>query len=246
MIENEAFIAACEYCLSTDRGTAGIGTYKEKTLHAALKRYIEPNDDYQEVAVGSFVADIRNENGITEIQTRSFNALRKKLECFLKLGTVTIVYPMPSTKWLLWVDSETGEANKQRKSPKIGKPYQAFYELYKIKPLLTHPNLKLRLMMINIKEYRYLDGWSKDKKKGSTRCERIPTELIEEIHIDCLSDYKKLMPDNMPDVFTSKDYAKATELNKNSATIAVGILFSVGVLNRIGRDKKGYSYEIVK
>lgn len=243
MIENEKLLAACDYVLSTDRGNASIGTYKEKTLHAALKQYIEPDDNFQEVAVGSFVADIYNKDGIFEIQTRSFNTMRKKLACFLEREKVTIVYPMPSTKWLLWVDSETGEATKQRKSPKIGKPYEAFYELYKIKPFLTHPNLQLRIVLLNIKEFRYLDGWSKDKKKGSTRCERIPTEIVEEIQINCLTDYKKLIPEELPAVFYSKDYAKATGLNKSLASTAVHVLYSVGVIKRLKKDKKGYSYE---
>ncbi len=96
MSSNVEFHAACEYCLSTDRGSAGIGTYKEKTLHAVLKRFIEPDDDYQEVSVGNFVADIYNNDGITEIQTGGFNAMRKKLECFLEREKVTIVYPLAS------------------------------------------------------------------------------------------------------------------------------------------------------
>lgn len=242
--DNERLIYVCEHCLSTDMSHNGIGTYKEKTLHVVLKNFIEPDETKQEVSVGSFVADIYNENGITEVQTRNFDKLRKKLEFFLEDQTVTVVFPMPSTKWLSWVDSETGEAFKQHKSPKKGKPYQAFFELYKIKQFLLHPNLKFRFFMLDIKEYRYLDGWSKDKKKGSTRCERIPVGLVEEIHIDCPADYKKLIPDKLSDNFSSADYAKATGLNKKSATIALNVLFSVGVVKRIGRNGKGYVYEI--
>ena len=246
MSSNVEFHAACEYCLSTDRGSAGIGTYKEKTLHAVLKRFIEPDDDYQEVSVGNFVADIYNNYGITEIQTGGFNAMRKKLECFLEREKVTIVYPLASTKWLLWVDPETGEATKPRKSPKTGKPYEAFYELYKIKPFLTHPNIRLRLMMINIKEYRYLNGWSRDKKKGSSRCERIPTEIVEEVFINCPADYIKLIPKELPKAFYSIDYAKTTGLSKKMAFTAINVLNSVGVITRLARDKKGFLYKIVE
>ncbi|PKM63119.1 MAG: hypothetical protein CVU97_01825 [Firmicutes bacterium HGW-Firmicutes-21] len=243
MSDREIFSAAIEYCTSEDRCRNGIGTYKEKTLHAVLKRYIESNEKKQEISVGSFVADIVNEKGITEIQTRSFEQLRKKLEHFLQTETVTVVFPMARTKWLLWVDKSTGGTTKKRRSPKTGRPYQAFFELYKIKQLLTHPNLKLRLIMLDIEEYRFLDGWSRDKKKGSSRCERIPTELVEEIHINCPADYKKLIPDTLPDAFTSADYAKETGLNRSSATTALNVLFSVGVIARKGRNKKGYVYE---
>jgi hypothetical protein len=241
-----SFEAALAYCLSTDSGRAGIGTYKEKTLHAVLKRYIEPDDNFQEVGVGSFVADIFNEQGITEIQTRDFNNLRKKLDYFLKEHVVTIVYPIPYTKWLLWVDPETGEATKQRKSPKTGNKYQAFYELYKIKQLLPNPNLKLRLMFLDIKEYRYLNGWSRDKKKGSSRCERIPVALRDELFINSPAEYGKLLPDTLADGFTSADFAKASGLNKNAAGTALNVLNYVGAVQRAGKKGRGYIYNIVK
>jgi hypothetical protein len=239
------FEEALENCLSTDSGRAGIGTYKEKTLHAVLKRYIEPDDNYQEVGVGSFVADIFNQNGIIEIQTRDFNNLRKKLAYFLNEHIVTIVYPIPATKWLLWVDPETGEATKQRKSPKTGSKYQAFRELYKIKQLLTNPNLRLRLMFLDMKEYRYLNGWSRDKKKGSSRCERIPVALKEELYINSPQEYRKLIPDTLSDGFSSADFAKAAGINKYAATTALNLLYYVGVVERAGKKGNKYLYNII-
>lgn len=239
-----SFESALESCLATDSCRAGIGTYKEKTLHAVLKRYIEPNDAYQEVSIGSFVADICNEKGIIEIQTRDFNNLRKKLDFFLHEYIVTIVYPIPATKWLLWVDPETGEATKQRKSPKTGNPYLAFRELYKIKPYLTHPNLRLWLMFLDMREYRYLNGWSRDKKKGSSRCERIPIALKDEIHINSPQEYKKLISDTLCDGFSSADFAKAAGISKYAATIALNVLHYVGAVERAGKKGNGYLYNI--
>lgn len=245
-MKDTSFEAALEYCLSADSGHAGIGTYKEKTLHAVLKRYIEPNDNCQEIGVGSFVADIFNENGIIEIQTRDFNRLRKKLAYFLNEHIVTIVYPIPATKWLIWVDPETGEATKQRKSPKTGSKYQAFRELYKIKLLLTNPNLRLRLMFLDMKEYRYLNGWSKDKKKGSSRCERIPVALKDEIHINRPQEYKKLIPDTLCDSFSSADFAKAAGISKHAASTALNVLHYVGAVERAGKKGNNYLYNIIK
>lgn len=246
MTKTEAFRTACEHCLSADISRSGIGTYKEKTLHAVLKQYIEPDETKQEVSVGSFVADIFNQNGITEIQTRSLNAIRKKLDYFLKDNIVTVVFPMASTKWLIWIDPETGEITKQRKSPKTGLPYHAFPELYKIKQQLIHPNLKLRLILLDIKEYRFLNGWSKDKKKGSSRYERIPVDLVDEIHIECTEDYKKLIPRSLKNGFSSKDFAKAAKMNKNAASVALNVLFYVGAVKRTGKKSRCYIYEITR
>ena len=42
-----------------------------------------------------YVADIYKDGEIIEIQTRQFNRMRGKLQAFLPLYPVTIVYPIP-------------------------------------------------------------------------------------------------------------------------------------------------------
>ena len=108
-MSNEDFRIACERIIGTDRERSGIGTLGEKTLHAVLKNYFEPHKENQEIRIGSFIADIVNENGVIEIQTRQFNKLLRKLENFLEYCNVTIVYPIPQIKYLSWIDTETGE-----------------------------------------------------------------------------------------------------------------------------------------
>lgn len=95
-----------------------IGTLGEKTLHALLKQYYEPDESKQEIKVGRFVADIKNDSGIIEVQTRNFNVLRRKLEAFLPEHEVTVVYPVAQTKWLLWINETTGEITKNAAHPK--------------------------------------------------------------------------------------------------------------------------------
>ena len=89
----------------------------EKTLHAVLKMYYEPDEDNHEVAIDGYFADIYNEHGIIEIQTRQLNKLRDKLSVFLNEYPVRVVYPMPYEKYLSWIEPETGDINSRRKSP---------------------------------------------------------------------------------------------------------------------------------
>ena len=86
-----------------------------------------------EIPIENYVADIYTGTEIIEIQTRQFNRMREKLDAFLRLYPVTIVYPIPRYKWLIWIDEESGELSKPHKSPVKGSPYMAFAELYKIK-----------------------------------------------------------------------------------------------------------------
>ena len=80
---------------------------------------------------------------------------------------------MAQKKYLVWIDNENGEVTKRRKSPKTGNAYEIFFELYRIKQFLTHPNLRFKIVLIDLAEYRNLDGWSKDKKKGTTNGDRV-------------------------------------------------------------------------
>ena len=220
-----------------------IGTLGEKTLHAVLKQYYEPDETKHEIKVGSFVADIVSDEGIIEIQTRAFDRLRKKLTEFLQFSPVTVVYPLPKTKWLIWIDEVTGEATKKRKSPKQGSIFDAFNELYKIKMFLKHPNFRLRIVLIDMEEYRYLNGWSKDKKKGSTRYNRVPVNIAEEVCFRKTEDYLQFIPDSLNDGFTSKEYKNATHISQKNARTGLNILHDIGVVTRTGKQGNLYVYE---
>lgn len=236
------FQQACDQVIDSIREGTIIGTLGEKTVHAVIKNYLSPDISCQEIKIGKYYADIVNEKGIIEIQTRGFDKLRRKLDVFLELQPVTIVYPIPYIKWLRWVNEETGEISPPRKSPKSGTPYMIAPELYKIKNYLLHPNLRLHIILINLEEYRFLNGWSKDKKKGSTRSDRIPTGLIDELTIQNLSEYSKLIPSSLIDDFTVKDFKKASGLHEKDAATALNILYHVGAVQRIGKKGRAYLY----
>jgi hypothetical protein len=111
---------------------------------------------------------------------------------------------------------------------------------------LKHPNLKLKLVMIDIEEYRLLNGWSKDKKKGSVRYDRLPIRIESEMDIDIVEDYLQLVPYDLPDEFTVKDYAKATKITEGRASTAVNILYYVGVIQRVGKKGNAFIYSVVE
>lgn len=241
-MDQQLFHKICDEVIESKRSPKSIGTLGEKTVHQILKNYYECNTQHHEIKIDGFVADIFNGEEIIEIQTRSFDRLRKKLPVFLNNYPLTIVYPIPYIKWLRWVNPQTGEISPPRKSPKKGTPYNIFPEIYKIKNFLVNPNLRLKIVLLNMEEFRYLDGWSHDKKKGSTRCDRIPIDMVDELYISSVSDYKLLIPDNLNDEFTSKDYQKATGLSYRDSSTAIHILNYVGVIEKIGSINRYYLY----
>lgn len=238
------FEEACREIIDIEREKNGIGTLQEKTVHAVLKRFYEPDIAHQEIRIGNFVADIFRGDEIIEIQTRNFNTLRRKLDAFLPEYPVTIVYPIVHTKWLCWIDETTGEILKKRKSPKTGTPYDAYYELYKIRMYLNHPNLHLCLVLFDAEEYRLLNGWSRDKKRGSTRYDRVPVKLVDEFYIGSPAEYGCMIPEDLPERFTSKDFASKAKVSRGIANLALNILNYINAVNRIGKIGKAYLYEV--
>lgn len=246
MPDRKAFETAKKKIIGVDRQRFGIGTLSEKTVHAILKNYYEPDEDKQEIPIEKYVADIYADGEIIEIQTRQFNKMRDKLSAFLPLYPVTIVYPIPHEKWIIWIDEESGELSKKRKSPVKGNPYIAFAELYKIKMFLKDPNLRLKFVLMDVEEYKLLNGCSKDKKKGASRYDRIPTELVEEIEINCLQDYMQFVPCEIDGEFTSKEFAKAAHIPVSLAQTVLNILYHVGILTRVGKKGSMYLYEVLE
>ncbi len=221
-----------------------IGTLSEKTLHSALKYYLEPCDDFHEVAVGRYVADIMRDGCITEVQTRGFDRLRAKLSAFLPEHPVTVVLPIAKTRWYYLSDPETGELSQKKKSPRQGNVYDAFKELYKIKMLLGSENLYFHFILLDVTEYRAPVKKSRRNRKGVMLVERIPEKLCDEIFIDCKDDYKRLIPSDLPSPFCSRDLAKAIKRTKNEAQTALNVLLHVGAVKRTGKLKNAYLYEI--
>lgn len=240
MIDKKRFSEA----IATVSNDSGIGTLGEKTLHAVVKRYIEPNENSREVKVGRLVADIYNSDGITEIQTRNYVALRKKLPKLLDTAPVTVVLPLPATKWVAWIDPETGETSKRRKSPKNGKPHDGLYELSKIKEWLTDPRLTISILMIDMEEYRNLDGWGNGGKRGSTRNERIPLELVEEYRLCSSEDYRMFVPESLAKSFTLKEFEKAIKQSHKRASGALYLLRELGIIELIGKSGRENLYQL--
>ena len=59
-IDQTAFDAARQKIIGKSHNDKGIGTLSEKTLHAVLKAYYEPDEDKHEVALDGYYADIFN------------------------------------------------------------------------------------------------------------------------------------------------------------------------------------------
>lgn len=241
----EAFKDARNFVLGTSLPQAGIGTLAEKTTHAILKNMYEPDMELHEIPVEGSIADICTGDEIIEIQTANFHKLRKKLDKFLPLMPVTIVYPIVRAKWLHWIDPATGEHASTHKSTRTGTAYDIFGQLVYIMPYLTDKNLRLCAVLIDADEYRLLDGKrSKDKKRGSHRCDRIPRTLAGEVRIDCPQDYMQFVPYPLNEPFTAREFEKAAHITGRIGQNTVAVLRELGILKQQGKQGNAYLYTV--
>ena len=68
-MDRDAFERAKLKVLLKQNDPHGFGTLKEKTVHAVMKLYYEPDEDYHEVPIEGYIADIYTGERIIEIQT---------------------------------------------------------------------------------------------------------------------------------------------------------------------------------
>lgn len=240
-MEQERFLEACRWATSRENTRQGIGTLGEKTLHSAVKYYFQPDPDMREVPVGPFVADALVDGGVVEVQTRSLYRLCPKLDYFLSQGKATVVYPVPAKKTVVWISPE-GDMTPPRKSPLKPTAGQVLPELYGLREFLGHPGFSLCVLLLEVEDYRLLNGWGRDKKRGSTRYERMPVSLLQEVWVRSPGEYGKLIPESLPPLFTSRELGRAVGVPSKRASSAANVLLRVGAIRREGKRGGAYLY----
>ena len=225
-----------------------IGTLSEKTLHLVLKRYFAADTMSLEVPLAGSVADLVGEGRIIEIQTRSFEGLTDKLEKFLPILPVTLVYPIVQKKWVITVQDESGEVSERRRSPKIGRLTDIFPEMMSVSHFLTDERLTVRAVLLEAEEYRIVSAQKKNRhgKPATVRYERIPLDILGVYDFSDARDYKELLPFGREETFTNRELLKAlhSRAGGRKASALSYILQYVGAIERVGKQGNAYLYKI--
>lgn len=213
-----------------------IGTLSEKSIHAKLKGYLEPNKEFHEVKVGRYIADIKRDNEIIEIQTKQFKNLLNKLEYYTKHNfDVTVVYPIVASKILNWVDPISNETVESRKSPYKGVIQDCFRELYWIIDYIVEKKIKFKIILIEAEQYKYLDGYGQNSKYRATKIDIVPTKVIGEESFCNVSDLSKFIPKTLEREWTAKDFVKHSKVNSKYYASGLKMLRDIGIIIPISK-----------
>ena len=240
------FLKARTAVLSEKAHTEGVGGLCEKSIHKILKLMLDENTANHEVKFMGSIVDIKNDSGIFEIQTKNHYALAPKLRRLLPHSRVTVVIPLLSEKRVRWIDAESGEISSGRKSPKSEDVYYAFKYMCGLEDFIKFSSFSLKLIMLSADEYKRLDGWDKMRKKGATRIDRIPSDIISVIDLCSVDDYKEFIPSELGETFLSKDFAKAIKKPSRFAYFVLKFFVGIGLIEVCGKQGKAIIYKLSK
>ncbi len=233
----EQRFAAALHAANRDLGCKGIGTLRERTLHLTLKYFFAPDSSTHEQTVGGFVADAVTEDGVIEVQTRSFFRLKEKLRAFLEVCPVTVVHPIAAPRWVIWVD-ENGEVQSRRRSPKKESVYTVLSEIYALREFIGHPNLRFALCRVEVEQYRCMNGYGKQKKVRGEHIDRVPIAIHEVRTLEGPADYLALLPDALPEAFTAAEIAAGCCCGETEARMLLNLLERLGMTEKTGKREK--------
>lgn len=217
-----------------------INTWNESMLHEQLKTYYAEPSSTLEAELDGSICDILNEDGsIVEIQTGNFGNIKKKLEKLLTSHRVSLVYPIAATKKIITKNTD-GTQKSSRKSPKKGTYLLVFKELTAIVHLIAHPNLRIILCMIDSEEIRIADGTGSWRRKGIRIDDKRMLSFIDSYSIETLKDLAALIPETIPDEFTTKDLAEIKGFPY--AGHMAWVLHKTGITERIGKSGRYWQY----
>jgi hypothetical protein len=210
--------------------TPMIGTLKEGSLHAEIKNWYREAEDLLETKLGGYLIDIIRGNQLIEIQTGHFYKLKDKLNTLLPDHSVRLVYPIPLCKWISRYDGGDAFMSGRRKSPKHGQIQTLFDELVYLPEQFMHPNFSLEVLLIEQEDSWINDGKGSWRRKHWSILDRKLLAVYEQKVFYRPEDYRMLLPDGLPTLFSSREIANQIMISQR---LASKMLFCLSAMNII-------------
>jgi len=188
----------------------------EYSLHSEIKRFYSLPGDRFEVKLDDYIVDILRGQLAIEVQTKNFSALKEKLQTLTEKHQVRLVYPLPEKKWITYITRDNIVVNK-RKSPKKGRLTDLFRELVMIPQMIGDENFSLEVLFIDEEEVRCDDGKGSWRRRGISIKERRLLQVNGRILFQNKTDYLKMLPNGLGQVFTNSELAKLTKIPVRTA-----------------------------
>ncbi len=228
--------------MSKRESDGGIGELNERPLHAALKHWYSEPGDRLEVPMDGYVIDIVRDDLLIEIQTRHFSAIRQKIADLSQHHRLRLVYPIAHEKWLIKRSVAEGESITRRKSPKRGRVEDLFGELVSFPSLVSNDNFTLEVLLTREEEVRRHEPGRAWRRRGWVTEERRLLDVAGRHVFETPRAVGGLLPDTLPDEFTTADIAEAMSVRRRLAQQAAYCLRTMGLIESVGKRGRAILY----
>lgn len=206
----------------------------ETTLHQQLKAIYAAQGGQTEARLNGYLIDVQTADLLIEIQTRNFGALRPKLEALLPDYKIRLVFAIPQEKWLIKIDA-AGELLERRRSPRRGRIEHLFQQLVYLPGYLQHPHFSLEVLLTQEEELRRDDGRGSWRRGGWSIADRRILSIVERRLFEHPADFLALLPDALPEIFTTRELANAARIPPRLAYQMVYTLRQLGLIEQTGQ-----------
>jgi hypothetical protein len=217
---------------------------RERSLHAAIKRWYARPGDRVEASVDEYVIDVVRGDLLIEIQTRNFSALRAKLRRLIGANEVRLVHPIPKRKWIVRVDDGGENVLSRRRSPKRGRVEDVFSELVYIPGLVKDPNFSLEVLLVHSEDVWIDDGMGSWRRRHWSIHDRRLLDVVERALFEAPGDFIGLLPPTLPEEFTTKDLSEGLGLRPNVARRMAYCLRHMGSIEAVGKRGRALLYTL--
>ena len=104
----------------------------------------------------------------------------------------------------------------------------------------------MRLLLLEIEEYRILDGYGREKKTRASKYDRFPVSLLGDVALYEPEDYAfYFLPEELgSSPFTASEYSKASGIRGKAVYAVLHLLVRIGILEE--GEKQGRSRTFLK
>src|SRR5574344_532508 len=238
-----------------------INTLNETSLHKTLKTLysVQNEGSRTEEKVGQYICDIVTKEGnVIEIQTGSLGHLLAKVMYLIsEKKEVTVVYPLPTTKYIETRKADCSKketAPSRRKRPKKKTIYSMFRELTALCPVLLDKCFTLEVLEVTLTEERTATA---EPVRSANKMRRFRKNWVKTgKHLDTIDEthvfhgkksYLDLLPKQVPSCFTVKEleesfHTEGIKIDRTSVQLLVWVYTHAGLMEFVGKEKRAKCY----
>ncbi len=181
----------------------------ETSLHREIKEwYGNAPGARTEVGVQGYRIDaVSSEGELVEVQSGPLGPLRPKLRRLLGEHRIRVVKPVPLTRRIVRRARRDGVDASARLSPKRGSVLDVFDDLIGLTTVFPHANLSVEIWGVDIDEVRV----NRKRWPGYMVVDRRLRQLVEKTVLRTANELWTLLPEDMPDPFTTRELAERLE-----------------------------------